>query len=180
MSNEEDLSREQEIVDQTAKMKVLDDIKAYPNRKEEGPMTLQAEELMTVSEYIHYLENQVQGYELSIQNPPKPRGRDWVQKDIQIIMRDSGNYNFLEAAKIINLSGRVLVHRSERDFIRCTLDEAPENMRFTLIEEMPRVQKQVVSAVTGERNITITYDDGSSQNVPITPSTKDETSEEWD
>lgn len=106
--------------------------------------------------------------------------RDWVQKDIQIIMKDSGSSDFLEGAKIINLSGLVRIHRAEKEFIKLMLDEAPETMRFTLIEEMPRVQKEVISAVTSERNVTLHFSDGSSQVIASTPAKKEEPEEEWD
>ena len=176
--SKEDLSREQAIVDQAQKMQVLDELKAYPGQENKEAVAYTPEQLMTISEYIHYLENQVNGYQVGMENPPAPRGAEWVQKDIQIIMRDAGKSDFLEKAKIMNISGRVLIHRSERDFIRAVLDEAPETMRFTLIEEMPRVQKKIVSATTSERNVTVLFDDGSKLHIPLPPEEKEE--DEWD
>ena len=176
----EDVSREQEIVDQAQKMQVVDELKAHAGDEHKERLTLDKEGMSTVAEYIHYLENQIECRDAFIDAPPSPKQRDWVQKDIQIIMKDSGSDAFLEGAKIINLSGRVLVHRSERDFIKATLDEAPANMRFTLIEEMPRVQKQVVRAVTSDRNVTITFDDGSTQIVPLPQEEKEKADSEWD
>ena len=175
-----DKERDQAIVDQAQKMLVVDTVKNYVADSCEKPLTLNSGGVNVVAEYILYLENQVENYSRGVENPPSPKQQDWIQKDIQIIMKDAGTNEFLEGAKIINLSGRVKIHRAEKDFIRATLDEAPDNMRFTLIEEMLRIEKQVVSAIASERNVTIAFDDGSTQIVPLAQQEKKEPSDDWE
>jgi len=163
----EDLSREQAIVDEATKTMILSRIKHDSQDNYEKIIAdMTVVDVKTISRYLFYLENQIDGFESKIDNPPG-HIKDWGQKDMQIIMRDSGPTNFQENAKIINLSGRVLVHRSIKGYIQAILEEAPEDMRFTLIEEMPRIQKKAISAVVDEKRVTITFDDESTEIVKI-------------
>ena len=171
----------EDIIKQTETVNMLNELKKYPGLEVKEPRTLKPKNLTDIAEYILYLENHITAKRVGVENPPNPREKNWVQKDIQIITRESGNNDFLEKANIINLSGRILTHRGERDYIRVTLDEAPSDMRFTLIEEMPRLQKKVIGVTALENSVTVNFSDGSFENVKTL--SKDEVknmSEEWD
>jgi len=169
----EDLSREQAIVDEAKKTEILNRLKSYLHDDVDFS-AFSEDEVRYIAKYHAYLVTQINGYKAGLANPPDIRDRDWVQKDIQIIMRESGPTNFQEKAKIINLSGNILVHRSVKGYIQAILEEAPDDMRFTLIEEKPRVQKKGISAVVDEKRVTILFDDNSTETVEIVKPSKDE------
>jgi len=170
-----EFEREQKIVDAVEDMQFVEGLKTIATGEQTvlGHSPTNAE-YKTAGEYIMYLENQIKGFGAGVQNPAGGNFKEAVDQDIQIVFKQPAANNMLQEAKIMTLNGRVKVQGGVKGYIQAVLEEAPEDMKFTLIEEKVRTKQKVVSAVASAGNVKIMFDDGTFQNVHLTAPPKEE------
>ena len=88
--------------------------------------------------------------------------KDWAPATIDMVIRQAGDANFMQEAKVMTIDGKVKVSRGSNDYIDAVLRECTdENMKYTLIEECPRVAKVIDKVYFADAQAHVVYTDGS-------------------